>query len=468
MCVVDVWLMEAQLALSAGSLALRRRVVGDERLARLVAAVALRRGKRDAALRPWLFRIAHNESVSLLRRGRWVDELPQGLESSALSVEDAVEQRARLASLLADLRDLPERQRGALVMRELSGLTHEEVALALGMSVGAAKQTVFEARRSLMEFSEGRAMVCEEIRRIVSNADRRALRGRRVRAHLRCCSGCAAFAAAIPARSDDLRALAPALPAMAASRVFTRIAGAGSGHGGAGGMIAGATAKTLGVALSAKAIAAGVAVIALTAGGAAGLEYLAHSRRAQQAGGLASAPGPNPAPAARGDLHVVRLSWGDGHHTRPGSNASRSSAGRSVRSRTVQDSRSGSLANSTSGASAAHPQGHPPSSSALSSATAGSHLGAVSHPTPGRPTPARPSPGRPTGAGGDGRGLPVAAGKPSGGGYARSSPAGGGPSGSSGRSGAVPAPSTPTGGQTATTPGVGISGARGTAGQAGR
>src|ERR1700741_279426 len=34
------------------------------------AYAALRKGERDVSLRPWLFRIAHNESVSVLRRRR--------------------------------------------------------------------------------------------------------------------------------------------------------------------------------------------------------------------------------------------------------------------------------------------------------------------------------------------------------------------------------------------------------------
>src|SRR5947209_15510128 len=40
------------------------------------AFAALRRGRRDAPLRPWLFRIAHNESVSIMRRRRPQSELP--------------------------------------------------------------------------------------------------------------------------------------------------------------------------------------------------------------------------------------------------------------------------------------------------------------------------------------------------------------------------------------------------------
>src|SRR5438105_3325659 len=184
------------------------------------ALVALRRGQRDAPLRPWLFRIAHNESISLVRRRRPADELSETTESPALSVEAAAEERARLALLVADLQELPERQRGALVMRELSGLSHEELAQALDVSVGAAKQTVFEARRALAEFEEGRAMACDQIQRVISDGDRRVLRGRRVRAHLRECSGCTAFAGAIPERRAAMMALAPALPAAAASGLF--------------------------------------------------------------------------------------------------------------------------------------------------------------------------------------------------------------------------------------------------------
>jgi RNA polymerase sigma factor (sigma-70 family) len=241
---------------------------------------ALRRGQRDAPLRPWLFRIAHNESISLLRRRRVTDELPETAETPGPSVETRAEERAQLASLVADLQELPERQRGALVMRELSGLSHEDLAQALGITVGAAKQAVFEARQALQEFSEGRAMACEDIQRVVSDGDRRALRGRRLRAHLRDCAHCRAFASAIPERRRALLALSPALPAAAASGLFGRIVGgaAGAHHGGGGGLLVGAGGKSLGVALSAKTVAAGIAIVVTAAVGAVGtVEVVSHS-----------------------------------------------------------------------------------------------------------------------------------------------------------------------------------------------
>ncbi|MGH2881991.1 MAG: RNA polymerase sigma factor, partial [Solirubrobacteraceae bacterium] len=121
------------------------------------AFAALARGGRDVPIRPWLFRIAHNEAVSALRRRRPTAELTAASDYGTTSVEDQVAERAELGLLLRDLRELHERQRSALVMRELSGLSHDEIALALQTSVGAAKQAIYEARRSLFEFAEGRA-----------------------------------------------------------------------------------------------------------------------------------------------------------------------------------------------------------------------------------------------------------------------------------------------------------------------
>jgi RNA polymerase sigma factor (sigma-70 family) len=248
------------------------------------AFAALERGPRDVPIRPWLFRIAHNEAVSVLRRRRPTAELSTETDPGTISVEDQVAERAELALLLRDLRELHERQRSALVMRELSGLSHEDIALALQTSVGAAKQAIYEARRSLFEFAEGRAMPCDEIQRTLSDADGRLLRSRRVRAHLRECSGCAAFAAAIPARRRELRALVPVLPAAAAARLLERAADAGAGAGashGAGtglaGLATGAAGKAAGAALAANALA-GVAVVAsATVGVTIGLDKLTHA-----------------------------------------------------------------------------------------------------------------------------------------------------------------------------------------------
>ncbi len=256
------------------------------------ALAALKRGQRSAPLRPWLFRIAHNEAISTLRRRRRgeVAQADAALPIVA-SAEDQAGDRARLSLLMGDLAALPERARSALVMRELSGLSHEEIAIALDTSPGAAKQAIFEARRALAECAEGRAMACADVCRAMSEGDRRVLRGRRVRAHLRDCPRCAAFASSIEARRSELRALVPVLPAAASAAVLSRAMQAGVAHAGAGaggGVVgggagaAGAAGKTIGVAFGTKGLATAslLATAAVSVGGVAAVVRLApHSGR---------------------------------------------------------------------------------------------------------------------------------------------------------------------------------------------
>jgi RNA polymerase sigma factor (sigma-70 family) len=257
------------------------------------ALVALRRGQRNAPVRPWLFRIAHNEAISVLRRRGGDGELSEAVTQSVASAADQAGERERFALLLADLRELPERLRGALLMRELSGLSHEEIAIALDTSPGAAKQAIFDARRELLAFAEGRAMGCDEIRRTISDGDGRVLRGRRVRAHLRDCQTCAAFSAAIPARRSELHALVPALPPVASAAMLARLIGSGSGHtagGGAAAAAAGAAGKAVGASVAAKVLVGAAVVAVVGATGATIVLTHTHHHTLQPAAARHAAP----------------------------------------------------------------------------------------------------------------------------------------------------------------------------------
>ncbi|MBA3328300.1 MAG: sigma-70 family RNA polymerase sigma factor, partial [Solirubrobacterales bacterium] len=163
----------------------------------------------DQPLRPWLYKIAHNEAISILRRRRPQVELGPANEPAVPGPEVDAERRGRLTQLVEDLRTLPERQRGALVMRELSGLGYDEIGGALGLSPTAARRAVFDARSALHDFADGRAAECTTVRRSLSDGDRRSIRARRIRAHLRSCNDCASFQRAIRTRCADLPALAP-------------------------------------------------------------------------------------------------------------------------------------------------------------------------------------------------------------------------------------------------------------------
>jgi RNA polymerase sigma factor (sigma-70 family) len=216
------------------------------------AFAALQTDRRDLELKPWLFRIAHNEAVSILRRRTATCALDEDLRDGA-ALEDRVLEREALRQLRADLAGLTERQRWALVLRELNGLSHGEIAAVLETSPAVVKQAIFEARSALLRCREGRDTACAEIRRVLSDGDGRVLRARPVRAHLQTCSGCRAFHDDLRGRPLRLAALAPPLPAGMAATLLRGLVG---GSGGAASAGAGLVAKAaLGVALAGGAVA---------------------------------------------------------------------------------------------------------------------------------------------------------------------------------------------------------------------
>jgi hypothetical protein len=175
------------------------------------------------------------------------------MSQAQVDVEADAEVRAQLGQILDDIRELPERQRGALVMRELAGLEYPEIAAALETSPAGAKQAIYEARQALFDLAKGRDMDCEQIQRTLSDGDGRAVRGRALRAHLRACSSCRDFGATITARRSKLAALSPAMPAGMAARILQSVLGGGAG-GSQAGLIAGVAAPAAVKSISAVAL----------------------------------------------------------------------------------------------------------------------------------------------------------------------------------------------------------------------
>lgn len=282
---------------------LRNREDAEDALQATMAAAlhSLPGERREIALRPWLFRVAHNEAVSLLRARRRTGELHPDLEPTSPSAEAQSEDRERLRRLVADLRSLPERQASAIVMRELSGLSYGAIGAALSSSEPAARQAVYEGRVALREIEEGREMECESVRRALSDRDGRKLRGRRMKAHLDACDGCRGFAASIAQRRSDLIALAPPLPALAATGILGSLLGGGA-HGAGAGAAAAATGggmTTVGGGLAGSAVVKGAslaAAVVLAAGTAdvSGVIDLGHPF-----GGASDSPTPAEGPAGK-------------------------------------------------------------------------------------------------------------------------------------------------------------------------
>ncbi len=100
-------------------------------------------------LKPWLFAITRNAALNMLRQNGWnYDQIP--LDFDGVPRPDQIfEQRIELQQTVAAMNELPDRQRNALVMRELEGRSYDEIARALGTGDGAVRQLLNRARGSL-------------------------------------------------------------------------------------------------------------------------------------------------------------------------------------------------------------------------------------------------------------------------------------------------------------------------------
>lgn len=138
------------------------RRLGDRDWAEEIAQETFVRALRQETIvseRSWLFAVASNlvrdearrdarrrKRLELLREQEKADE---ALEPEPTSMERAAEQALARRAVEA----LAERDRDALLMRE-EGLSYEEIAAALDLSVGSVGTTLSRARRRLMEAYE--------------------------------------------------------------------------------------------------------------------------------------------------------------------------------------------------------------------------------------------------------------------------------------------------------------------------
>jgi RNA polymerase sigma factor (sigma-70 family) len=256
----------------------------------------LRVDARELALRPWLYRVAHNRCIDELRRPQSMtnDRLPDTMASTLGDPVAHVEQRDALRRLIIDVSRLPEQQRSALLMRELGGMTYVDLAAALGLTVPAVKSLLVRARVSLAAASQARDTTCAEIQADLVLAHDRGVRcSGLARRHLRDCDACRGFRTEMRSTSRQLAALLPLGPLGAIASLLglggTGGGGAAAGSGaaatgGAGGLGGGAGASIglsgVGAASGAGHVATLLAAAVVTAGGAIELQQhiVAHPR----------------------------------------------------------------------------------------------------------------------------------------------------------------------------------------------
>jgi RNA polymerase sigma factor (sigma-70 family) len=236
---------------------------------------ALRSNEREVRLKAWLYTIARNRCLSILRARR---EEPAELDDQATAgLSEQVQQRADLRDLLGDLRELPPEQREALVLFELGDLSHAEIARVIEVEPMKVKALVFQARSTLIENRDARAIPCAEIREELATATGGALRRGPLRRHLKACDGCREYRDHVRAQRRALALLLPVVPTAGLKEgVLAAIGwgggggagGAGLASGGAAGAVAGSGASGGGLFASlAGAGGAKLAVAAAVAGG---------------------------------------------------------------------------------------------------------------------------------------------------------------------------------------------------------
>jgi len=159
----------------------------------LCVLLAFRRGVKPSRERAWLYRIAHNEAIGLHRRRALAGRAEQPLAAVSDGPELAALVKERLAETLDDVNALRDRPRQVLLMRELSGLSREEIAARLGLSPEAVSHELSQARARLRADRIAREIPCQAVRAILSDRDGRRRRTAEVRAHVRGCQACRAW-----------------------------------------------------------------------------------------------------------------------------------------------------------------------------------------------------------------------------------------------------------------------------------
>jgi RNA polymerase sigma factor (sigma-70 family) len=230
-------------------------------------------------LKAWLYAIARNRSLSVLRARREhadVDRVQPATEGLVAEVES----REDLRGLLGDLAGLPVDQRAALVLAELGDIPHADIAAVLDVPKDKVKALVFQARSSLIDARKARDTSCAEIREELSTLTGGALRRAHLRRHLEICDDCRAFRDAVRSQRAAMAIVLPVLPS--AGLKAGALPAWGASHAAAVGSAAGATATSgaassglataaaAGGAAVAKGVAAKVLVAAAIAGTAAG------------------------------------------------------------------------------------------------------------------------------------------------------------------------------------------------------
>ncbi|WP_241488087.1 RNA polymerase sigma factor [Leucobacter japonicus] len=110
-----------------------------------------------SALKPWLMRVASHEATAVLRQR--APQVPIDAVAETASPgpgpDRVVLQRAQVSAVSAVLGTLPETQRQCWLLREMAGLSYEEIAAELGVPASTVRGQLARARTAITVSMEG-------------------------------------------------------------------------------------------------------------------------------------------------------------------------------------------------------------------------------------------------------------------------------------------------------------------------
>ena len=228
---------------------------------------------RPINARPWLYRIARNRCLNHLRRPQPVgqDSMDVFVREAGATTADTVHKREEFRLLVADVQELPETQRTALLLREIDALSYEQIAETMDTTVPSVKSLLVRARVSLAEAAESRLLTCDEVRLELGQVAEGLIRSSApARRHLRNCERCRAFKGELRKTTRALAAVYPIAPFLFLKKLSLAKLGIGgaagsaatTGGGATAGGIAGTAATAAGGITAGGAVSAGVGTIA--------------------------------------------------------------------------------------------------------------------------------------------------------------------------------------------------------------
>jgi RNA polymerase sigma factor (sigma-70 family) len=160
-------------------------------------------------LRAWLARVARNAAIDVARRRRRTVNTDGEVPDVPAAQSGA---KAELENVMAGIRELPESQRTALLMRELAGHSYAEIAALLETDEEAVRGLIARARMGLRTHREASELSCASAREALAAEPNGSTHNKTVRRHVRGCAPCRAYKQALRSDARALRGILPGAP----------------------------------------------------------------------------------------------------------------------------------------------------------------------------------------------------------------------------------------------------------------